>query len=166
MSTLQKLIFIGMLLVFAPASAPAAVYNGINAAANADARRLLRMMDADKNGRVSKDEFLQFISRTFDRLDLNKSDQLEGNESSTTAFPFGMRTNAAAKVDVRQLVRMMDTDKNGTVSKDEFLQFMSRTFDRALTWLPVARAISTAVDSSAAWSRATTAILVPSLASW
>jgi len=49
---------------------------------------------------------------------------------SSTAFPFGKRTDAAAAINARQLVRLMDTDKNGTVSKDEFMQFMSQTFDR------------------------------------
>lgn len=101
-----------------------------NAATNADVRRLVRMMDTDMNGTVSKDEFLQFMSQTFDRLDAHRSGQLEGNELASAAFPFGKRTRTIAAADVRQLVRMMDTDMNGTVSKDEFLQFMTQTFDR------------------------------------
>ena len=44
------------------------------------ARQLLQMMDADKNGVVSKEEFLQFMSQTFDRLDTNKNNQLEKEE--------------------------------------------------------------------------------------
>jgi len=38
------------------------------------------MMDTDKNGTVSKDEFIEFMSQTFDRLDVNKSGQLEREE--------------------------------------------------------------------------------------
>jgi Ca2+-binding EF-hand superfamily protein len=45
---------------------------------------------------------------------------------STTAF-------AASKADreVRQLIRQMDKDRNGVVSKSEFMEFMSEEFDRA-----------------------------------
>jgi Ca2+-binding EF-hand superfamily protein len=43
-------------------------------------RHLVRMMDTDKDGVVSKDEFMNFMSRTFDRLDANKSGALELNE--------------------------------------------------------------------------------------
>ena len=38
------------------------------------------MMDADKNGVVSKDEFLNYMSRVFDRLDVNNSGELERDE--------------------------------------------------------------------------------------
>jgi hypothetical protein len=49
---------------------------------------------------------------------------------STAAFAAGKRTEAAAERDVKTLVQMMDKDKDGTVSKDEFMQFMGREFDR------------------------------------
>jgi Ca2+-binding EF-hand superfamily protein len=88
---------------------------------DSNARQLLRMMDADRNGTVSKDEFLQYMSQTFDRRDVNKSGQLERNELSTSK-----RTAAAAQ----QLLRRVDKDANGRVSKSEFMQDMSRTFDR------------------------------------
>jgi Ca2+-binding EF-hand superfamily protein len=101
-----------------------------DAAAESDVRNLLLLMDKDKNGTVSKEEFLQYLSQAFDRLDVNKSGQLERNELTRAKFSFSKRTRAATATDVRQLVRMMDTDKNGTVSKDEFMQFMSQTFDR------------------------------------
>ena len=100
------------------------------AAGASDVRRLLRLMDKDRNGNVSRDEFMQFVSQTFDRLDVNKSGGLESGEASNTSFPFGTRVGAAADADVQKLLHQMDTDKNGTVTKDEFLQFMSQTFDR------------------------------------
>jgi hypothetical protein len=49
---------------------------------------------------------------------------------STSALAINKRTSAKAERDVRQLVRLMDKDKNGVVSKDEFMQFMGRAFDR------------------------------------
>ena len=52
------------------------------------------------------------------------------NTISTAALAISKRTAATAERDVRQLVRLMDKDKNGVVSKDEFKQFMGQTFDR------------------------------------
>ena len=49
---------------------------------------------------------------------------------STAALAVSKRTEGAAERDVKALVRMMDKDQNGTVSKDEFLQFMGQVFDR------------------------------------
>src|SRR5271156_4140809 len=70
------------------------------------------------------------MSQTFDRLDVNRSRQLERGEMTTSPFPLSRRTGAAAQSDVRQLTRMMDKDANGRVSKSEFMQYMSQTFDR------------------------------------
>jgi hypothetical protein len=49
---------------------------------------------------------------------------------STSAFAVSKQTAATAERDVKQLVRMMDKDMNGVVSRDEFMQFMGQTFDR------------------------------------
>src|ERR1700680_1188390 len=53
---------------------------GANKRTVAEARRLLRVVDRDMNGTVSRDEFLQFMGRAFDRLDTNRSGQLEASE--------------------------------------------------------------------------------------
>jgi Ca2+-binding EF-hand superfamily protein len=45
--------------------------------ADRETRTLVQMMDKDKNGTVSKDEFMQFMGQEFDRLDVNKTGQLE-----------------------------------------------------------------------------------------
>jgi Ca2+-binding EF-hand superfamily protein len=37
-------------------------------------------MDANKNGKVSKKEFLDFMAAEFDRLDKDKSGELDVNE--------------------------------------------------------------------------------------
>ena len=49
---------------------------------------------------------------------------------STAAMAQSRSTRAAASRDVSQLVRLMDKDQNGTVSKQEFLDFMSQTYDQ------------------------------------
>jgi Ca2+-binding EF-hand superfamily protein len=96
-----------------------------------DVNQLIRLMDTDMNGRVSKQEFLGFMSQMFDRADVNKSEKLERGERGVPIVGLNNRTIVAGTRDVAQLVRLMDKDKNGIVSKQEFLDAMSRMFDRA-----------------------------------
>jgi Ca2+-binding EF-hand superfamily protein len=57
------------------------------ATAERDVRQLIRMMDKDTNGVVSKEEFMDFMGKTFDRLDVNKSGTLEHGELHRMAIP-------------------------------------------------------------------------------
>lgn len=50
------------------------------AAGEANVKRLLLLMDKDKNGKVSKKEFMDFMEAEFDRLDTNKSGDLDVQE--------------------------------------------------------------------------------------
>ena len=45
-----------------------------------EARRLLVVMDKDKSGKVSKQEFMTFMEAEFDRLDKDKSGELDLKE--------------------------------------------------------------------------------------
>jgi Ca2+-binding EF-hand superfamily protein len=45
-----------------------------------EAKKLLLLMDKDKNGKVSKQEFMNFMDAEFDRLDKDKSGELDVNE--------------------------------------------------------------------------------------
>jgi hypothetical protein len=45
-----------------------------------EAKRLLFIMDKDKNGKVSKQEFMNFMEAEFDRLDKDKSGELDLHE--------------------------------------------------------------------------------------
>jgi len=50
------------------------------AAGEADAKKLLLLMDTDKNGKVSKQEFMNFMEAEFTRLDKNKDGELDVKE--------------------------------------------------------------------------------------
>jgi Ca2+-binding EF-hand superfamily protein len=79
---------IAMSLVIGTISSPALALSKRTAAtAEKDARQLMRMMDKDMNGVVSKEEFLQFMGQTFDRLDVNKSGTLEPKELQQMTRP-------------------------------------------------------------------------------
>ena len=51
-----------------------------------EAKRLLVIMDKDRNGKVSKQEFMAFMEAEFDRLDKDKSGQLDVRELSPPRF--------------------------------------------------------------------------------
>jgi EF hand len=45
-----------------------------------EVKQLLLLMDKDKNGRISKEEYMKFMEAEFDRLDKDKSGDLDVNE--------------------------------------------------------------------------------------
>jgi EF hand len=51
-----------------------------------EVKQLLLMMDTDKSGKVSKKEFLEFMSAEFDRLDKDKSGELDVKELAQSQF--------------------------------------------------------------------------------
>jgi EF hand domain-containing protein len=50
------------------------------AAGEAEAKQLLLLMDRDQNGKVSKQEFMDFMEAEFARLDKNKDGELDVTE--------------------------------------------------------------------------------------
>ncbi len=50
------------------------------ALAQANAKQLLLLMDTDKNGKISKKEWMNFMSQEFDRLDSDHSGELDPHE--------------------------------------------------------------------------------------
>jgi hypothetical protein len=50
------------------------------ALAEDEVKQLLILMDTDKNGKISKQEFMKFMEAEFDRLDKDKSGELDAKE--------------------------------------------------------------------------------------
>jgi Ca2+-binding EF-hand superfamily protein len=55
--------------------------------------QLLLLMDTNKNGRISKDEWMKFMSDEFDRLDTDKSGQLDVKELERSRLRATRHTN-------------------------------------------------------------------------
>lgn len=51
-----------------------------------EAKKLVLLMDRDKNGKVSKKEFMAFMEAEFDRLDTDKSGELDVKELAESQF--------------------------------------------------------------------------------
>jgi Ca2+-binding EF-hand superfamily protein len=45
-----------------------------------EVKKLLLLMDIDKNGKVSKETFMKFMEEEFERLDKNKTGELDAKE--------------------------------------------------------------------------------------
>ncbi len=50
--------------------------------------QLLKLMDKDRNGKVSREEFMKFMNEEFDRLDINKDGEPDVNELAALHLPF------------------------------------------------------------------------------
>lgn len=84
------------LIIGSMSSAAFAATKRTEMAAESDVQQLLRMMDKDKNGTVSKDEFMQYMSEVFDRLDINANRELEAGELRPMTSPNWLRCDALA----------------------------------------------------------------------
>ena len=60
--------------------------------------KLLRQMDKDKNGTVSKDEFLRYFGERFDCLDVNRDRRLVSDELRPMLIPNAKEKKSTSKV--------------------------------------------------------------------
>jgi len=122
MSMTRKLVtLVGISLIVGSASTSAfAVSKRTAGAATSDVRALVRMMDKDQNGAVSKDEFLQYMGQVFDRLDVNANSQLEPEELRP------LSSGSWARCDALALQRGISVNerRSSEVGPSPFKQFM------------------------------------------
>jgi Ca2+-binding EF-hand superfamily protein len=61
-------------------------------------RQLLILMDSDQSGQISKEEFMAYMSYEFDKLDTNKSGQLDISELKALRYkPNSSHTGGGSK---------------------------------------------------------------------
>jgi hypothetical protein len=68
-----------------------------NGAADTKVKELLLLMDKDQNGKVSRAEFMSFMSAEFDRLDVNKNGELDVKELDNMRYAPGKHVGGTSK---------------------------------------------------------------------
>jgi len=94
----SKVILLGVALLLAAGAVAPTALTGQNSGANTpakekkvaagerEAKKLLLLMDKDQSGKVSKQEFMSFMEAEFDRLDVDKSGELDVKELTQSQF--------------------------------------------------------------------------------
>jgi hypothetical protein len=98
------------------------------------AKQWLALMDSDNDATVSKAEYVAYMDKQFDKLDVDHDGTLDADELKLlrglpTIGPEGT-VNAPGKHDAKALLQAMDQDKDGTVSKQELTAYAGMVFDR------------------------------------
>jgi Ca2+-binding EF-hand superfamily protein len=74
-------------------------------------------IDNDNDGKISKKEYINAVTKTFDTLDKNMDDSLAVKE-----------LNAIGKIYAEKILNEGDLNKDGKVSKDEFIKAAEKRF--------------------------------------
>jgi EF-hand domain pair len=97
------------------------------------AKQWLMLLDPDKDATVSKEEYVSYIQKEFGTLDVDHDGTLDAKELNEVRGLPAVGAEGVAKPgkhDGKQLLLAMDTDKDGTVSKDELTAYAGMVFDR------------------------------------
>lgn len=82
--------------------------------------QLFNSMDTNKDGAVSKQEYLDSHAKKFDAMDKNKDGKITADELPTKN-----------KGKPNTLFNEMDVNKDGVVTKQEYLDYYAKKFDAA-----------------------------------
>jgi Ca2+-binding EF-hand superfamily protein len=94
-------------------------------------------LDTDHDGTVSKQEFTAYMEDQFDKADADHDGTLDRNEMDQLRTALGITTPSAQKTSSgsssgpKLSMTALDTDHDGTVSKQEFTAYMEDQFDKA-----------------------------------
>lgn len=85
----------------------------------------LRAADVNRDGKITKSELTSFRAANFTRIDRSGDDVL--TESDIPAFLRGK----GGPIDIAALTTQFDSNRDGKVSRDEFVNGPTSVFDRA-----------------------------------
>jgi Ca2+-binding EF-hand superfamily protein len=95
-------------------------------------KEMMHKIDANKDGMVSREEWIAYQERVFAALDKDNDGFLEPEEffgkPSDTAIPFATLGYAHGLM-TKQMFGKIDANGDGKLSKDEFLNYQLKIFD-------------------------------------
>jgi Ca2+-binding EF-hand superfamily protein len=92
---------------------------------------MMHKIDANGDGKVSKEEWQSYNEKLFAMMDVDKSSALEAREfmhppKEVVSFATGGFANALR---TQEMLTKLDVDHDGKVSREEFLEYQSKVFD-------------------------------------
>ena len=103
------------------ACAVAAVILSSPALAQLSADQTMGFLDLDKDGKVSRNEYLTFQQRRLSQYDANGNGRLSRDEFKASLAP-------EARKNAREVFRVFDANKDGGLSQEEFLGYHAFVF--------------------------------------
>lgn len=91
---------------------------------------MMHMIDSNKDGVVSKEEWVAYQERVFKALDKDGDGSLDTEEFYGHPMPVSFATAGYAHgLETRQMFGKIDADGDGKVSHDEYIAFQTKVFE-------------------------------------
>ena len=91
---------------------------------------MMHMIDTNKDGMVSKDEWLAYQERVFKALDKDADGSLDTEEFYGHPKPVSFATAGYSRgLETQQMFGKIDANGDGKVSQDEYMAFQTKVFE-------------------------------------
>ena len=91
---------------------------------------MMHMIDTNKDGMVSKDEWVAYQERVFRALDKDGDGSLDTAEFYGHPMPVSFATAGYAHgLETKQMFGKIDANGDGKVSRDEYIDFQTKVFE-------------------------------------
>lgn len=91
---------------------------------------MMHMIDSNKDGMVSKEEWVDYQGRVFKALDKNGDGYLDIEEFYGHPAPVSFATGGYSRgLETKQMFGRIDANGDGKVSHDEYIEFQVKVFE-------------------------------------